>query len=170
MSLALTGCGGVLGPEVSEVVTSLAPVACTVETANTEDQSYAAAVTERLNRFPFEGLPRDDLRRPAVRRQVFATRVAELERAGPVLEGLTPSTDLERSLVGALQADVRDALATARYNLRWAPADPEAPVPPDVSTDRLVNALENSSDDVRSAFAGCRIPADVARRKAAYEG
>ncbi len=169
-ALVVAGCGGVLGPKVGDAVEPLPGVNCVVQAAAVEDQSYAAAVGERVNGFDFLGRPADNLRTPAVRRRVFTAQVRQLQAQRPILEGLRPESDIERRLVSATRADLAAALALVRYDLRWAPGDPRAPDAPTVAVEQVDEVLRDSSPDIRRLFAGCTLPADVARRQTAYAG
>jgi hypothetical protein len=169
-ALLVTACGGTLGDRLGEGVRDLPDVACAIQAADLEDQNYAAAAGEALNGLPFAGGAADDLSRPAVRRAVFRARLADLERQRAILAGMAPAGDTERALVDAARADLAAAVRLVRYDLRFAPGDPDAPLPPEAGVERLDAALAEASAEIQGEFSGCEVPPDTGRRQRAYGG
>jgi hypothetical protein len=163
--LFLSGCGGVLGPEVSPVVEALPEVACTVAAAAADDQNYTSAITGDA----FTGLPEDDISVAANRERIFSGHVEALEKATATVDGLAPATDIEKRLVQAAKDDIVAVMSLVETDRKFAPGDPKAPLP-EVFPTALDDAVEQSSQDVRAAFNTCTLPEDVRRRQKAYGG
>jgi hypothetical protein len=159
----------VLGPTVSPVIQKLPDVACTVAAVAADDESYTTAISLVISGDRFAGDPRDDFRVPANRERIFGGHLRTLERAKRTVDGLDPATDVERRLVEAAREDVDTATTLAANDRRFAPGDPAAPIP-EVFPTRLDDAVEQTSQDIRTAFRKCTIPPDVLRRQKAYGG
>jgi hypothetical protein len=166
-ALLLTGCGGAAGGNVSDTITALAPAACAIEHASVEDANYASALTNVINGFPFTGLPEDDLVKAENRQRIFTARVDELRAQVRAVNGLSPSTDLERRLVAAARSDLAAMIRAMRYDLQWAPGDQNAPPSADLPT-ALGNTAQTAPAAVRTALAECPALPDQQRRTTAY--
>jgi hypothetical protein len=164
-ALFLSACGGVLGPTVSPVIEELPDIACTVAAVAADDQNYTSAITGDT----FTGEPEDDFSVEASRTRIFNEHLASLDEAAATLDGLEPADDLEKELVQAAQDDVQAARTLATNDGKYAPGDPNAPLP-EVFPTSLDEAVEQSSQDIKDVFGTCTLPADVLRRQRAYGG
>jgi hypothetical protein len=169
-AFVVSGCGGVLGPKVSDTVKALVPVSCAINNANIDNNSYTQAASDALQGFPYDGDKADDLTVPANRKRIFTQRQAELAKAQTTVDGLKPEGAFEKSLVAAARQDLRALEPAIAFDLRYSPTDLNAPTAPDVPPNELSNAIEGSSAEVTKAFNACKLPADVARRQTAYGG
>jgi hypothetical protein len=158
----------VLGAQVSDTVKALAPVGCAIDTANIDNANYAQAGSDALQGFPFSGVPKDDLTKPANRIRVFRARLDELQAQRKVLAGITPKSSYDEELTQAAREDVRAALAQTRYSLKYAPDAANSPPSPDAPANNLDGILSDASGSIQKAFGDCKIPADVQRRQQAY--
>ena len=164
----LSACGGVLGPAAGSTVEALAPVACTIAAATADDQSYTSIATSAGGKFT--GSRTDDLTVAANRDRIFGQRLRELQRAKETVAGLTSANDTEKALLEAAELDIEAAIDLVSYDRAWAPGDPKAPEPPLEFPTLLDEAIGESSQDIREAFATCSLPVDVVRRQQAYGG
>lgn len=140
-------------------------MACTVAAAAADDQHYTSAISGDA----FRGRPEDNISVAANRERIFEYHIAELESAKTVVDGLTPTTEIETSLVEAAKADIDAALTLVTNDRKYAPGDPKAPLP-EVFPTVLDETVEQSSQDIRAAFEVCELPEDVVRRQKAYGG
>jgi hypothetical protein len=166
-ALAAAGCGGTAGGRVSETVTALRPVACAIEHAGREDANYATALSNVINGFTFSGVAEDDLSSAANRQRIFTARIDDLRAQAPALAALSPGDDLERRLVSAARRDLAAMMRAMRYDLQWAPGDPNAPPSADLPTG-LGDVAQTAPAAVRRALGNCPALPDQDRRTKAY--
>jgi hypothetical protein len=158
---------------VSDTVKALVPVSCAINNANIDNTSYGQAAINALGAATGQGIPytggkADDLTIAANRKRIFGQRQAELAKAQRTVDGLKPEGAFEKSLVSGARSDLRGLKAAIAFDLKYPPQN--APAAPDVTPNELSNAIEGSSADIAKAFDACKLPADVARRQAAYGG
>lgn len=153
---------------MSPVIQKLPEVACTVAAAAADDQSYTSAISLAAGD-PFPGTAEDDFRTPANRERIFSAHVSALGRERTAVGNLDPASDVEKQLVRAAKEDIAAALTLVTNDRRYAPGDPEAPLP-ELFPTRLDEAVDESSQDIKGAFGKCSLPADVVRRQKAYGG
>ena len=167
-ALLLSGCGGASGGgKVSGTVTALVPAACAIEYAGIEDSNWAAALTNVINDFPFTGSAEDDLTNADNRRRIFTQRIDELRAQVQAVNGLSPSSVLDRRLVAAAKSDLTAMIRAMGYDLKWAPGDPNAPPSADLPTS-LGDTAQTAPAAVQKALDNCPVLPDQERRTEAY--
>ena len=126
-ALLVAGCGGILGTPMSPTLQAIVPIKCAIAKTVAEDGNYSTAVFYITGGLSFAGNPADNLARPANRLRVFRQRANELRRQESALRALAPADATDRRYARAARADLHDARALAKHDLKWAPGDPKAP-------------------------------------------
>jgi len=168
-ALVASGCGGVLGSSVSDTIKASAPLGCAIQHANRENDVYSAAVDMAFGNSgqKFRGFKSDNLSVDANRRRIFGARLAELARtAHDAASDKGAQSDEERQVLAAMRADLTATRILMRYDMRWAPGDPKAPLSTEVATN-LSDLLVGASSGIKTAFANC--PVIPASERRAFE-
>ena len=152
---------------MSATVKALVPAACAIEHAGIEDSNWAAALTAVINDFPFTGSAEDALTNADTRRRICTERIDERRTQVKDVDGLSPSTDLDRRLVSATKSDLAAMIRAMNYDLKWTPGDPNAPPSADLPTS-LDDTAQTASAAVRKALNNCPALPDQERRTEAY--
>ena len=100
-ALVASGCGGVLGSDVSDKVKASVPLGCAIQHANRENDVYSAAVDMAFGNSTtkFRGFKSDDLSVDANRRRIFSARLGSSTRTPP-----SPRTTRARSTTKSVQS------------------------------------------------------------------
>ena len=169
-ALVASGCGGVLGSDVSDKVKASVPLGCAIQHANRENDVYSAAVDMAFGNSTtkFRGFKSDDLSVDANRRRIFSARLKELNNhAGLAANDEGALNDEERQILAAMRADLVATRILMRFDMRYAPGDPKAPLSTEVATN-LSDLLVGASSGIKTAFATCPVVPASERRAFEY--